>query len=129
MDYACTALSILNICNDNSQLLLDIEAGMDTQQQTILTLQRVQAKKDGIFFLLGNEVKETHHKVKQIREQVNEHLQTLDARMRTIKIGLVAHKECRRLKMVHLRFLLEIRNFIPDLRTLYTHIKSYQAAF
>ena len=128
-DAACTALSIFNMCDDNSQLSRDIEAAMDTQQQTILTLQRVQAKNDDNFFLLGNEVKETQNNVKQIRDQVNEHLQTLDARMRTIKIELLAYKECRRVEMVHLRFLQEIRNFISDLGTLYTHIKSYQAAF
>ena len=67
--------------------------------------------------------------MKQIRDQVNEHLQTLDARMRTIRLELVASKECRRVEMVHLRFLQEIRNFFLDLGTLYTHIKSYQAAF
>ena len=104
-DAACTALSIFNMCDDNSQLSRDIETAMDTQQQTILTLQRVQAKNDDNFFLLGNEVKETQHNVKQIRDQVNEHLQTLDARMRTIKLELVAYKECRRVEMVHLRFL------------------------
>ena len=49
--------------------------------------------------------------------------------MRTIKIELVAYKECRRVEMVQLRFPQEIRNFIWDLGTLYTHIKSYQAAF
>ena len=128
-DAACTALVIFTMCDDNSQLSPDIEAAMDTQQQTILTLQRVQAKNDDNFFLLGNEVKETQHNVKQTRDQVNEHLQTLDARIRTIKLELVAYKECRRVEMVHLRFLQEIRNFISDLGTLYTHIKSYQAAF
>ena len=39
-DVAFTALTIFNICNDNSQLLRDIEAAMDTQQQANLTLQR-----------------------------------------------------------------------------------------
>ena len=107
-DAACTALSIFNMCDDNSKLSRDIEAAMRTQQQTISTLQRVQAKNDDNFFLLGNEVKETQHNVKQIRDQVNEHLQTLDARMRTIKIELLAYKECRRVEMVQLRFLQEI---------------------
>ena len=67
-DAACTALSIFNMCDDNSQLSRDIEAAMDTQQQTILTLQRVQAKNDDNFFLLANEVKKTRHNVKQIRD-------------------------------------------------------------
>ena len=128
-DAECTALSIFNMCRDNSQLSRDIEAALDTQQQTLLTLQRVQAKNDDNFFVLRNEVKETQHNVKQIKDQVNEHLETLHARMRTIKIELIAYKECRRVEMVHLRFLQEIRNFISDLGTLYTHIKSYQAAF
>ena len=67
-DAECTALSIFKICNDNSQLSPDVEAALDIQQQTVLTLQRVQAKNDDNFFLLGNEVKETQHNVKQIRE-------------------------------------------------------------
>ena len=94
-DAACTALSIFNMCKNNSQLSRDIEAAMDTQQQTISTLQRVQANNDDNLFLLGNEVKETKHNVKQISHQVNEHLQTLDVRMRTIRIELVAYKEYR----------------------------------
>ena len=53
-DAACTALSIFNMCIDNSQLSRDVEAVMDTQKQTILTLQRVQARNDENFFILGN---------------------------------------------------------------------------
>ena len=128
-DAACTALSIFNLCDNNSQLSRDIEVAMDIQQQTILTLQRVQAKNDDNFFLLGNEVKETQHNVKQIRDQVNERLQIFDARMPTLKLELVAYKDCRRAEMVHLRFLQEIRNFISDMGTRCTHIKSNQAAF
>ena len=45
-DAACTALSIFKMCDDNSQLSWDIEAAMDTQRQSILTLQRVQAKNE-----------------------------------------------------------------------------------
>ena len=92
-DAACSALSIFNMCNDDSQLSRDIEATMDIQQQFLLTLQLVQIKIDDNFFLLGNEVKETEHNVKQIRDQVNEHFQTLGARMRTLKIELVAYRE------------------------------------
>ena len=128
-DAASTALSIFNMCDDNSQLSRDIEAAMDTQQETILTLQRVQAMIEDNLFLPDNEVKETQHNVKQIRDAVNEHLQTLDARMRTRKLELVAYKESRPVEMVHLRFLQRIRNFVSYLGTLCTHIKSYQAAF
>ena len=70
---------------------------------------------------------ETQHNVKQIRDKVNEHLQTLDAKIRTIKIELVACKECRRVQVVHLMFLQDIRKFISDLVTLYTRNKSQQA--
>ena len=91
-EAACTALSIFNMCDDNSQLSRDIEAVMDTQHQTVSTLQCVQVKNDDNFFLLGNEAKETQHNVKQIRDQVNAQLQTLDARMRTIILELVACK-------------------------------------
>ena len=115
--------------NDNSQLSRDIEATMNPQQQNLLTLRLVQAMTDDNFFLLGNEVNETQYNVEQIRDQVNEHLQTLDARMRTIKTDLIAYRESGRVEMVQLRFFQEIRNVILDLGSLYTHIKSYQAAF
>ena len=55
---ACAALYIFNKC-DNSQLWRHIEAAMETQQQTILILQYVQANNDDNFFLLSFEVKET----------------------------------------------------------------------
>ena len=92
-----------------------------------MNLQRFQARNDDNFFQLGSEVEETQNNVRQIRDQVKEHLQTLDAKMHTIKKEPVASKECRRLEIVHFRFLQEIRNFISDLVTLYTHIKSCQA--
>ena len=95
------------MCNDNRQFSRDIEAAMDTQQQTNLTLQRVQAKKDDNLFLLGNETNKTQNNVRQIRDQVKEHLQTLDAEIRAITIELVDYKECRQLEMVHVRFLQE----------------------
>ena len=126
---AFTALSIFNMCNDNNQLPLDIKAAMVTQQQFSLTPQRVQQKNDDNFFLLGNEVKGKQHNVKKISDQKNEHLQTLDARMRTIKSEVVAYMECRLVEMVHFRLFQEISCFFSDLGTLYTHIKSYQAAF
>ena len=49
---------------------------------------------------------------------VNEHSQTLDANLRTIKIEQVAYRNNRRVEMVHCRSLQEIRNFISDLDTL-----------
>ena len=128
-DAACTALSIFNMCSDNSQLSRDVEAVLDTQQKTILTLQRVQARNDKNFFFLGNEVKATQNNLQEIRDQVNEHLHRIHKEVHTIKGTIVAHKKCQRLETVHIKFLQEIRNFISDMGSLYTHIKSYQAAF
>ena len=42
---------------------------------------------------------------------------------------MIQHKECQRRQAQHSLFLQEVRFAISHLGTLYTHIKSYQAAF
>ena len=128
-DAACTALAIFNMCSDNNQISRDVKVVMHTQQQTILTLHRVQARNFENFFILGNEVRATQSNLKEIRDQVNEPLKRIDKEIRTIKCSIVEHKECQRLETVHLRFLQEIRNFISDMGTLYTHLNSIKQPF
>ena len=67
--------------------------------------------------------------MKRIRDHVYQHLRTVDAKVCSLKMELVAYKECRRVQMNHLQFLQAIRHFVSELGTLYTQIKSYQAAF
>ena len=42
---------------------------------------------------------------------------------------MVQYKECRKTLAQHFMFHQEIRNFVSDLGSLYTHIKAYRAAF
>ena len=102
---------------------------LKTQEETIATLQRVQSANDENFFLLGNEVQETQQNVKNLRDAVNDHLQVLQDRINGIQVDLIQNKECQRRQAQHSLFLQEIRYAISHLGTLYTHIKSYQAAF
>ena len=128
-EAACTAVSIFNLCDDTSRLSQDVDQILKTQEETIATLQRVQSANDENFFLLGNEVRETQQNVKNLRDAVNDHLQVLHDRINGIQGDLIQHKECKRRQAQHSLFLQEIRHTISHLGTLYTHIKSYQAAF
>ena len=128
-EAACTAVSIFNLCDDTSSLSQDVDQILKTQEETIATLQRVQSANDENFFLLVNEVRETQQNVKNLRDAVNDHLQVLDDRINGNQRDLIRHKECERRQAQHSLFLQEIRYTISHLGTLYTHIKSYQAAF
>ena len=88
----------------------------------------MQSANDENFFLLGNEVRATQQKDKNLRDAVNDHLQVLQDRINGIQGDLIQHKECQR-QAQHSLILQEIRYVISHLGTLYTHIKSYQAAF
>ena len=92
-------------------------------------MQRVQSANDENFFLLSNEVRATQQNVKNHRDAVNDQLQVLQDRINGIQGDLIQHKECQRRQAQHSLFRQEIRYAISHLGTLYTHIKSYQAAF
>ena len=126
---ACTAVSIFNLCDDTNSLSQDVDQILKTQEETIATLQRVRSANDENFFLLGNEVRATQQNVKNLRDVVHDHLQVLHDRINGIHGDLIQHKECQRRQAQHSLFLQEFRSVISHLGTLYTHIKSYQAAF
>ena len=77
-EAACTAVSIFNLCDDTSSSSKDVEDNLQTQKETIATLQRVQSVNDENFFQLGNEVRATQENVQNLRDEVNDRLQTLD---------------------------------------------------
>ena len=128
-EAACTAVSIFNLCDDTSSLSQDVHQILKTQDETIATLQRVQSANDENFFLLGNEVRTTQENVRNLRDAVNDRLQTLDKKFTVIQGELTLYKECAEKQTKHSLFLQEIRYVISHLGTFYTHIKSYQAAF
>ena len=82
---ACSALSIFNLCSDNTELEADVENML--KQQTVFQkrLERVQNRNDEKFFLLGNEIIETQESVAQITEVVSDNQQKLDVKLREIK--------------------------------------------
>ena len=73
-EAACTVVSIFNLCDDTSSLSKDVENTLQTQEETIATLQRVESTNNENFFLLGNEVRATRENVKNHRDAVNDRL-------------------------------------------------------
>ena len=126
---ACTAVCIFNLCGDTSKMSQVVDQTLKTQEETIATLQLVQSANDENFSPLGNEVRGTQGNVKNLRDLVNDLLQVLDDRINGLQGELIQHKECQRRQAQHSLLLQEIRYAISRLGTLYTHIKSYQAAF
>ena len=126
---ACSTLSIFSFCSDNTELEADVENLL--KQQTVFqkTLERLQNRIDENFFLLENEIKETQESVGKITEVVSNNLQMLDVELRQIKevvsnlVDSNAHMEQT------INFYQQLQEYISHLNLLYTHVKSYRAAF
>ena len=128
-DAACSALSIFSFCSDNTELEADVENVL--KQQTVFQkrLELVQNRNDENFFLLGNEIKETQESVAKIAEVVNDNLRKLDVELRQIK-GVISHLvDCNAHLPQTVNFYQQLQEYISYLNSLYTHVKSYRAAF
>ena len=128
-DAECSVLSIFSLCSDNTELKADVENML--KQQTVFqkTLERVQNRNDENFFLLGNEIKETQESVANITKVVSDNLQKLDVELRQIK-GAISHLvDCNAQLAQTINFYQQLQEYTSYLNSLYTHVKSYTAAF
>ena len=128
-DAACSALSTFSLCSDNTELKTDVDNLL--QQQTVFqkTLERVQNRNDEKLFQLGNEIQETQESVAMITEVVNDNQQKLDVELRAIK-GVISHPvDCNAHLAQTMNFYQQLPECISYLNPLYTHVKSYRAAF
>ena len=129
-EAACTALSIFNLCRNDDALSKDVDQIMTKQKTIIETLQRVQSQNDQNFFLLGNEIKGTQESVTNLRDKVGERFQQIEYYLVNATRYLTGSSlECDKVIVRHIHLLQYIRNYIYQLGTLYTHLKSYRAAF
>ena len=127
-DAACSALSIFSLCSDNTELEADVENMLKQQTTFQKMLERVPNRNDENFFLLGNGKKETQKSVAKITEVVNDNLQKLDVELHEIKD--IAHLYgCNAQLAQTMNFYQQLQNYISYLNSLYTHVKSYRAAF
>ena len=101
------------------------------KQQTVFqkTLERVQNRNDENLFLLGNEIKETQASVAKITEVVKDNLQKLDVELREIKDVIARLYDCNAHLAQTMKFYQQMQEYISYLNSLYTHVKSYCAAF
>ena len=128
-DAACSALSIFSLCTDNKDLEENVDHVMATQKQFQAVLERVQTKNDENFFILGNEIKETQESVQKITEIVGGQLKLLQTELLHIKGVIASISVCNVHFTQNIIFMQQIRDYVDHLGTLYTHIKSYRAAF
>ena len=128
-DAAYSPLSIFRLCSDNTQLVADAENLL--KQQTVLQkiLERVENRNNENFFLLGNEIQETQESVARITGVVNANLQTLDVELRETKGDFSHLVDCNAILAQTLYFHQQLQEYNIYLNSLYTHVKSYQAAF
>ena len=128
-DAACSALSIFSLCSDKTELEADVVILLQQQRVFQKTLERVQNRNDDNFFLLGNELQETQDSVAKITEVVNDNLLKLDVELRKIR-GVISHLvECNTHLAQTFNFYQQLQEYISYINWLYTHVKSYRAAF
>ena len=78
---------------------------------------------------MGNEIKETQESVAKTTEVVKGNLQKLDVELREIK-GVISHLvDCNAHLAQTINFYQQMQEYISYLNSLYTHAKSYRAAF
>ena len=128
-EAACLALSIFSLCTEIKALEADVRNLIRNQQALQDILTRVQIKNDRNFFLLGNEIKSTQESVAKIKEVVGTHLKTLENDILNIKGTLFTLHECYSHITRNVVIAQQIRDYIGQLDTLYTHVKSLRAAF
>ena len=126
---ARTAVSLSNKCDDTGSLSKDVDDILRTQKYLKATFQRVQSANDGNFFLLGNEVRTTQENAKNLPDEVNYRLKTLNEKFTLIPGELTLYKEYAEKQAKHSVFLQEIRYLIFHLGTLYTHINQTKLRF
>ena len=85
--------SRLDLCDDTSGLSKDVGDILQTKKETIATLQRVQSANDENFFQLQNEFRATQENVKNLRDAVNDRLQTLNKKFTLIQGELTLCRE------------------------------------
>ena len=102
---------------------------MATQKQFQAVPERVQTKNDENFFILGNEIKETQESVPKITEIVGAQLKLLQTKLLEIKGVIASLSVCNVQFTQNMISNQQIRDYVDLLGTLYTHIKSYRAAF
>ena len=128
-DAACPALSIFHLCSDNTEVEADVENLLKEQTVFQKTLERIQNRNDENFFLLGNEIKETQESVAKITEVVSDNLQKLDVDLPEIK-EVISHLVDFNARLAQtIIFYQKLQEYISYLNSLYTHVKSYRAAF
>ena len=86
-------------------------------------------RNDENFFLLGIEIKETKESVARITEVVSDNLQKLDVDLREIKESISNLVGCNAHLAQTTNFYQQLREYISYLISLYSHVKSYRAAF
>ena len=128
-DAAFSALSIFNLCTDTKDLEENVDHVMATQKQFQAVLERVQAKNDENFFILGNESKETQQSVQKKTEIVGGQLKLLQTELLHIKGVTASISVCNVHFTQNMIFIQQIRDYVDHLGTLYTHIKFNRAAF
>ena len=128
-DAACSALSIFNLCTDSKDLEEIVDHTMATQKQFQAVLERVQTKNDENFFILGNEFKETQESVQKITEIVGGQIKLPQTELLQIKGVIASISVCNVHLTQNMIFMQQIRDYVDHLGALYTHIKSYRAAF
>ena len=128
-DAASSVLSIFNLCTDTRDLEENVDHVMATQKQFKAVLERVQTKNDETFFILGNEIKETQESLQKLTGIVGGELKLLQTELLQIKGVIASISVCNVHLTQNMIFMQQIRDYVDHLGTLYTHIKSYRAAF
>ena len=122
---ACNALSIFNLCDSTDDLereLDEVTKQQKTQQQAFQTVQDQNNEK---LALLRDEIRLTQESVERIKNDTYTHISYMLKRIYTLEDAF----RCYQFEGAHRHFLQSSQLYLSQIGTLYTHFKTFRAAF
>ena len=124
-DAACNALSIFNLCDSTDDLereLDEVTKQQKTQQQAFQTVQDQNNEK---LALLRDEIRLTQESVERIKNDTYTHISYMLKRIYTLEDAF----RCYQFEGAYRHFLQSSQLYLSQIGTLYTHFKTFRAAF
>ncbi len=126
---ACKALSIFDMCEDQSKLKNTVNGILKGQKQLEANLKRMADVANEKFFLLGTEIEQTQKSVEAVKNVMNENFQRTQNNILQIANAVKDINECQtRAADLH-QFENELGNYATYLSAVFAHYKAFRASF
>ena len=126
---ASKALSVFNLCRDNSVLKNNVRNILQRQATFDKSLHRVQEANDEKFFLLGTEIADTQKSVEALRDVIDARLKATGEAIRQLDSRLINMSNCMSIQCQFEIIVDKVHHYTSYSDLAYLQLKSYLASF